>query len=62
MWQVVKSKKVDKQIKSLPLIAKRKFLLLLKELMVDGPFRHNWSNYSPLKGLKKDLSLSYSKR
>jgi len=53
MWEVNRTKKVIKQIKGLPLNAKRKFLLLFKELIKDGPFRKNWSNYGPLKGHKK---------
>jgi len=53
MWKVLINKKSAKARDKLPVEVKSKFDLLLKELNVDGPYRKNWLNYSPLKNKKK---------
>lgn len=39
------AKKADRNLSNL---AKDAFALLLKELMFDGPYRSNWSNYAKM--------------
>ena len=47
-WQVITSKKVQKQVQHLPPKIKDTLLFLIKELQEYGPVRGNWPNYSAL--------------
>lgn len=47
-WQVVLSKKAEKQARALPKAAKENLYALLREIEIYGPVRGDWANYSKL--------------
>ena len=51
-WTVRLTNKAAKQAKKLPQNVQDILKLLLKEIMVLGPMRGNWKNYSKLEGRK----------
>jgi mRNA-degrading endonuclease RelE of RelBE toxin-antitoxin system len=48
MWTVRVPKKVDKQLKRLPLLVQRAFAALSADLEASGPVAVNWQNYGKL--------------
>jgi len=48
-WQVTISRKVEKQLRKLPLNVRQRLFYLLTEIEQSGPVRGNWPNYSKLK-------------
>lgn len=47
-WTVTSQKKVQKQVRKLPLSVKEKLFALLLDIEIDGPVRGNWPNYGKL--------------
>jgi hypothetical protein len=47
-WQVVIRTRVAKAIQRLPQAVRQRYLVLQHELMLQGPVRGNWPNYSKL--------------
>lgn len=50
MWIVEFTGKATKQLERLPVKIQEVVALLVAEIEVDGPVRHNWPNFSKLKG------------
>jgi len=59
MYKVLMSKKVEKQIKKLRNIEKKKLVQLLEDLRDYGPERIEWQNYSQLRKNDYHCHLSY---
>ena len=47
-WQLVTSKKVQKQVGALPSAVRKNLFALMAEIQIYGPVRGNWSNYGKL--------------
>jgi hypothetical protein len=47
-WQLVTSKKVQKQVGALPSAVRNNLFALLAEIQIYGPVRGNWPNYGKL--------------
>ncbi len=52
MWQVRHTNKVEKKLRMLPKEVISRYLVFVFELKLEGPYRSNWPNYSPIKGQK----------
>jgi len=48
VWQVVISRKVEKQARGLPAMVRESLFALLREIENYGPMRGNWPNYGKL--------------
>jgi hypothetical protein len=48
MWQVVLSRKAEKQAAGLPRLVKESLYFLLRDIEERGPVRGEWPNYSKL--------------
>ncbi len=55
VWSVEISKKAEKAAVKLPKRFKNAFLLLIRDLKLNGPTLSDWPNYGKLKGKKNDL-------
>jgi hypothetical protein len=53
LWQIEKTKKLDKQITALPNTVRPTVYTLLADLETDGAHQPNWPKYSPLKKRKE---------
>ncbi len=51
-WTVTASRRVEKNFLDLPESVQLALRALLAEIQAYGPYRANWSHYSPLKGEK----------
>jgi mRNA-degrading endonuclease RelE of RelBE toxin-antitoxin system len=60
MYKVRIQKRVEKQIRKLRLIEKKKFVQLLDDLREFGPERKEWKNYSKLSDNEYHCHLSYN--
>lgn len=60
-WRVLIHRKADKQIGKLPRPVVEQLHLLIKEIMVLGPVRGNWPNYSKLGGGRHHCHLKKGK-
>ncbi len=47
-WQLVTSKKVQKQVKALPFAVRNNLFALMAEIQIYGPVRGTWPNYGKL--------------
>ena len=54
-WEVVVTKKVQRQYDGLPSRAKDAVIALLRDIEINGPVRGNWPNFGKLKGTKKGV-------
>lgn len=54
-WQIVPTKKLEKQIKGLPAMIRPIVYTLLTDLEQDGPRQPGWPNYSKLEAQKKKI-------
>jgi len=60
-WEVGFSNKAAKQYLKLPKAVQDAVALLLAEMMIAGPVRGNWSNYSKLAGSRHQCHLKKGK-
>lgn len=51
-WSVYFKKKAEKQLNELPKSVKEVALFLVREIEILGPLRHNWKNFSKLRGME----------
>jgi mRNA-degrading endonuclease RelE of RelBE toxin-antitoxin system len=58
-FRVTVKKKVEKGIRDLPDDVRRKFRVLVKELVLLGPIRTNWPNFSALGKVTYHCHLKY---
>lgn len=58
-FEVVWSRKIDREIAKLPKSIRVRFAMLVKDLRVGGPAQAAWPNYSPLGPEKFHCHLSY---
>jgi len=54
-WKVLIKKPAEKSAEKLGKRFQSAFLLLLRDLIQNGPTRSSWPNYGKLKGKKRDL-------
>lgn len=51
-WTVTASRRVEKDLRTLPESVRLSLMALVAEIRISGPFRANWPHYSPLRGAK----------
>jgi hypothetical protein len=59
-YTVIARKAALKRIRKAPDRVQQRFALLLSEMAVEGPYRTNWPNYSPLGDCRYHCHLGFS--
>ena len=60
LWTVVYKRKLERNLKKLPMEVQVLFHALVKDLETGGPEQTSWRNYSKLGGNKYHCHLNYS--
>ncbi len=59
MYRIIMKKKIERNLKELPVEVQKLFKFLLLDLKTKGPVQAEWKNYSRLTGNKYHCHLNY---